>query len=276
MKKLLIPTDFSECSLHALDAGRKYIARYGGEMLIYHCAELPEGWERWSWEIKNNHPELLRIANLATEKLDFFLKENQDLGIESNRIIGGGNFIEEIEKIATEKEIDLIIMGSHGVGGKQELFIGSNTQKVVRKIDVDTLILKEPIKSIAFNKVLFASNLDEKDKDAFLKLLDFVEPFRPEEIHIMAVNTVFFFSQPTILMQQALDDFGALAKDYNCITHFFRDYTVEGGIRKLSDELGIDLISIANYEKHPLKRMLQGSNVEMLVNHADLPVLCIT
>ncbi|MBK7409888.1 MAG: universal stress protein [Saprospirales bacterium] len=36
-----------------------------------------------------------------------------------------------------------------------------------------------------------------------------------------------------------------------------------------------DLIGISNHERHPLKRILVGSNVEALINHSKLPVLVI-
>ncbi|MFT7452175.1 MAG: nucleotide-binding universal stress UspA family protein, partial [Patescibacteria group bacterium] len=49
----------------------------------------------------------------------------------------------------------------------------------------------------------------------------------------------------------------------------------DAGIRHLSDELGADLIAISNEKRHPIKRIFSGSNVEALVNHAEIPILSI-
>ena len=57
--------------------------------------------------------------------------------------------------------------------------------------------------------------------------------------------------------------------------HVFRALSIDDGIRSFSEKIGADLIVISNHERHPLKRMLIGSNVEALVNHSSLPVLTI-
>ena len=54
-----------------------------------------------------------------------------------------------------------------------------------------------------------------------------------------------------------------------------QDLSVEHGIRVFAEELGADLIAISNHERHPVRRILRGSTVEALVNHAAIPVLSI-
>ena len=66
-----------------------------------------------------------------------------------------GALIESIRIYCDENDIDLIVMGSHGISGKNEYFIGSNTQKVVRKIHVPVLVIKNPIENIEFKKNCF-------------------------------------------------------------------------------------------------------------------------
>jgi hypothetical protein len=122
---------------------------------------------------------------------------------------------------------------------------------------------------------MFPSNLTLEDMNAFKSFLKFLKPFDVKELHILAVNTSGFFNQPAQLMLEMLVDFKELAKDYDCQTHFLSDYSVEAGVRHFSEKFNIELIGISNMVKHPLKRIFQGSNVEMLVNHSEVPVLSI-
>ena len=273
--KILVPTDFSECAKHALNAACQIGQVYGAEIHLYHSAPLPEEWEDLPIMEKLNDEVNRSLAIMVKSKL---LKAKEDVdrfGLKFKFHYTGGKFLKNIEEILEEVDIDLIVMGSKGVSGKQEWFIGSNAQKVVRKIHKNTLIVKNSLPNVDFNKVLFASNLSLKDKVSFRRFLEFIKPFNVKELHILSVDTFGFFSQPSILMLEALKDFKALVKDIECKTHFISDYSVESGIRNFTRNNGIDLIGIAHNTRNPIKRIFQGSNVEMLINHADVPVLCV-
>ncbi len=179
-----------------------------------------------------------------------------------------------ISQYVAETGIDIIIMGSHGASGPNEYFIGSNTQKVVRKVHLPVLVIKDRLENVDFNKVVFATNLNQGEKEAFARFKDFVKHFLPE-IHIVYINNDPFFGLPYVHTKELLEEWKVLAKPFECQTHYFSAYTVDQGIRALSEEIGASLVSISNHQRHPMKRMFSGSNVEALVNHAQLPVLSI-
>jgi nucleotide-binding universal stress UspA family protein len=63
-------------------------------------------------------------------------------GLKVSEIIQFEKAFEGILAVSKTNNIDLIVMGSHGSGGFQEMFIGSNTEKVVRNSDVPVLVIK--------------------------------------------------------------------------------------------------------------------------------------
>ena len=91
----------------------------------------------------------------------------------------------------------------------------------------------------------------------------------------MSINTSGWFGQPSLLMKEAMKDFKELCEGYNCKTHFYRDLSVDVGIRHFAKEVNADLIAVSNQNRHPLKRIFSGSNVEALVNHCESPVLSL-
>jgi nucleotide-binding universal stress UspA family protein len=135
--------------------------------------------------------------------------------------------------------------------------------------------VKEPIESINFKKVLFATDLGLTDREAFGAFLSFLKEFKTNEVHILTIDTPGFITQPRALVKELQKDFKAMAKAFNCTVHFTRSFTVEEGIRNYSEELGVSLIGISNLKRHPIKRIFSGSNVEMLANHSIIPVLSI-
>lgn len=258
---ILVPTDFSEISSAACDMAIRIAVSKNDPLHFIHCirkgGQLTESEHQ---DVEQN----LSIWKSKTEKAG---------GIATLEVMRG-NLIERLSYFAEEMSPSLVVMGSHGISGKEEYLIGSNTQKAIRKIRKPILVVKGTLNRFPFRNVVFASSFEQRDEVDFLFFLDWVKQYNPT-VHLLAINTLSFFSQPAIIMQSAMDHYRDLCRPLSCQTHFFRDINVEAGIRHFSQENQIDLIAVSNSHKKPVKRLLSGSTVEFLVNHAERPVLSI-
>lgn len=272
MKNILSPTDFSNCARYATDAAAQLCRRLGARLHLFTCLDLPKGWEELSPQQRAMQPEAQQKIDNATVRFAELNQAYPDLEI--TVAYGSGRLADAVGRYAEEHGASLIVMGSHGASGKSEYFIGSNTQKVVREVHCPVLVVKSPLDNLKFDKVVFASSFHENEREAFLKFKELVKPFVPE-IHLVEIHTASFFDPPYILSQQAMEDFKRLCAPFRCKTHVFRNFSVDEGIRNFAEQIGARLIGISNHHRHPLRRMLTGSNVEALVNHSDIPVLSI-
>ncbi len=275
MKNILVPTDFSACASHATYAAMELAAAYRGTLHLYSVVDSPKGWSEMTDGERSKHPEV--IQSIHNTKV--LLQEWEQIAKKKNApIVTGwihGDLVDQIKTYVLSHQIDFLVMGSHGASGKKDYLIGSNTQKVVRSVHIPVLIIKEKVKDYRIKKVVFASNFDTSEKKAFQYLLDFVKPFKPE-IYLTQINTTSWFGQPYTLVKAAMEDFKAMCSaDQPCKTYFYKDWSIDAGVRHLSEELDADMIAISNQQRHPLKRIFTGSNVEALVNHAQIPVLSI-
>lgn len=269
MKNILVPTDFSVFAGYALDAALLFARRFDAHLHLVHVAKTTK---------ESDHKlDVATTGNTATvvsvaERLQQMVLPFNDIPC-STRVLTG-TLPQVLTAYVDQHGIDLIVMGSHGASGKHEYFVGSNTQKVVRSVFCPVLILKQPLKSIQFDKVVFASGFYPEDRPAFMAFKNLVKHFVPE-IHLVTIHTSSLFDPPYVLSKEVLEDFQKLCAPFKSEVHIYRDFTVDQGIRAFSSELEADLIGISNHHRHPLKRMLVGSNVEALVNHSHLPVLSI-
>ena len=265
MKNILVPTDFSTCADDALEAAVQLARRFKAKLHLLHFLKIPKGWaqpqEKSSAEKKATRALSERAAQYSSIEIKQILQT-------------GKNLREKISQYVTSHGVDLVVMGSHGASGKSEFFIGSNTQRVVRTINCSTMVIKNRLPELDFNKVVFASSFNENEREAFLQFKGFVKHFLPE-IHLVAIHTSTLFDPPYTVTKEAMEEFKALSQPFSCRVHIFKDFTIGRGIRTFADEIGAQLIGISNHHRHPLKRMLVGSNVEALINHADIPVLSI-
>jgi nucleotide-binding universal stress UspA family protein len=262
IKNILLPTDFSESSDKAFQWAC-YIAKITSSTIhLFHRIETPNAFEKKEVE--------LRLTNLA--------EKAERTGVPASISHASGRLIEEIEQLLSLGSFDLIIMGAHGRSGHQTSMLGSNTVKAVRKLHSNLLIVKHSTQDPPVKRMMFTSALNVTDRQSFRWFLKWTKVFNIEELHVMSVNTGSYFTQPTVVMEEALMAFSKIAKkeaDLHIKTHFYRNASVLSGIQTFSKEESVDLIAIPNHEKHPLKRIFLGSTVETLVQVSPCPVLCI-
>ena len=142
MKKILIPTDFSDHAEYALKVAAQIARKNGGEIILLHMLELPhEGSDAVG--SGSDIPEIMFFKNAAIRRLEDLMDEDYLDGLKVSEIVQFELAFDGILKISKKNEVDLIVMGSHGASGFKEMFIGSNAEKVVRNSDVPVLIIKK-------------------------------------------------------------------------------------------------------------------------------------
>jgi nucleotide-binding universal stress UspA family protein len=143
IKKILYPTDFSESSLEALKYALSFAKEYRAKLVILHVINENIFTESL------NLPRVVSIDTLEKEMVREAEKRMKSLLPAATRktveretvILKGAPFL-EIIRFAREKDIDLIIIGTHGRSGFQQIIFGSTAEKVVRKAPCPVLSVK--------------------------------------------------------------------------------------------------------------------------------------
>ncbi len=139
IKKIVFPTDFSQYSSKARDYVAELAGTLGCRVYIIHAIE-PIQYEEDDEEIKQFYRNIeLEIDKKIEEEKNYFLQKNID--VYTDTVIGSAWKV--INTYAKEKEIDLIIMGSHGFKTeKDEVVIGTTSHKVVLTSPCPVLIVR--------------------------------------------------------------------------------------------------------------------------------------
>lgn len=271
MKSILVPTDFSDCAEYALNAAVKLAELFKASLYVLHSEDLPPYWE----QLPDLEQQKWASVNKASEEASkhLYKVKEQYNKLRLTTISTAKPLPEAISCYVKKHGIELIVMGSHGASGKSEFFIGSNTQKVVRTVHCPTLVIKHPLETINFRKIVFASSFHETEMEGFLRFKDLIKHFIPE-VHLVYIQHSIIH-QPDDVQMEAMRTFEKACAPLKCHLHIYNDFSVDNGIRSFADKLNADLIAISYHVRHPLKRMLIGSNVEAIINHAQLPVLTI-
>ncbi|SHF84347.1 universal stress protein [Flavobacterium defluvii] len=272
MKRILVPTDFSEHAEHALKVAAQIAKKNDSEIIILHMLEFPHQTNDAIFG-GVSIPETMLFMQKANETLDKISESSFLDGISVTEIVKMDKPIHGITQVSKEYNIDLIIMGSHGSSGLEELLIGSNTEKVVRNSDIPVLVIKKDISNFNVANIVFASDFSEEAKKPFEKLLNFTKLF-DAKIHLVSICTPNSF-RSTHVIEKAIKDFISGFNLNNYSTHIYNDTNIEKGIINFSNSIDADIIGMCTHGRTGFAHFFNGSISEGLVNHTIRPVITL-
>jgi universal stress protein A len=149
--KILVPVDLSELSTLALRHALDLAQWQESEIIIYHVITVeetpfPQGKEDWVIS-QAEHPKLKKILEQRRKRLDAFVHTSFPNGTGAGRVrqeLGIGTPYKAIVDAAMAQGADLIVMSTHGRRGLAHMFIGSVTERVLRRAPCPVLAVPPP------------------------------------------------------------------------------------------------------------------------------------
>jgi nucleotide-binding universal stress UspA family protein len=278
MEKILVPIDFSTYSLNALDAA-VYIAKVK-EMSIrllhvvedtytpyYNMAGIGMLEDDTLYRLKKELQEktTIQLNELAASKIS-----SQGIDVEIEVLIDNPRkkIIKEIE----DQNIDLVVMGSHGFNGIEDIFIGGTSEKVIRTSSVPVLTVHEIGSPFTINKIVFASDfLDDQVEDILNRVIKFAEIFMAELFLVRVSTHGKQFNES--LSRERIKALSEKFKFSAGSITTYSDRNEEEGIVNYSKEVGADLIALCTHGRTGFARLFNSSIAEEVAGVSSVPVL---
>jgi len=146
IKKVLLPTDGSDYSFEALRYVSSFANQFNITVYLVTVIEIHHSiYDVYADEIALDFQES-KIASLVNQRLDETEEKAKELGIKDIvKITRFGSPYQEILNVAKEKDVDLIVMGTHGRSGIAHFLIGSVTEKVIRTAPCPVLVVRPQV-----------------------------------------------------------------------------------------------------------------------------------
>ncbi len=275
MKKIIVPVDFSPFSENALRTAAFIAKKHHAKLIVVHMLELSNSLINQS----DNYIQEQAIfhSKLAEKKFTDFLNKKYLEGVETVPIIKQHKIFNELKNIAKEENADLIVMGSHGVSGMKEVFIGSNTEKVVRSSTIPVLITKglPTIKNL--KNAVFACDFSDDSIIPYQKAKALMNLLNCK-MQLLHISTPYSKFKSTFEQKKYASKFLEKAEGNTALLNsiiYISDYSIEKGILNYANANNTNLVVIATHGRNGLDHLFNGSISEDVANHANLPVLTI-
>ena len=146
--KILVPIDGSPLAEKAANFAGMLSEKHNSDLVLLSVAQdipiltyEPQGYI-FSREVTFNYIEEMkkRQNKILVKTLEKLQKRHQKLNIST--ILLQGNPVDKIIEIAQKEKADLIVMGSHGLGGIKKFFLGSISDRVADQSSIPILLVK--------------------------------------------------------------------------------------------------------------------------------------
>jgi len=275
LRKILVPVDFSETGMLALEHA-SFMARLAkADLLLLHVLPVQE----YHFEIPEpvmrieNHDEVNRVVEQKLEETVQYVHDNY--GCIARSLSTRGKVSHEIMDVANEEKVDLIVMGTHGASGFEEFFLGSNAHKVVTVAPCPVITVQTHAKKLGFSNIVLPIDRTLHSREKVEIAVSMANLFAAK-IHIVGLLETLESHEEDKLnivldqVQHAIEKHGLP----------FSRKTVKGNnlaneALKYAASVNADLIVIMTEHESAMNGIFLGSRAKQIVNHSRIPVMSV-
>ncbi len=278
MKKILVPIDFSKPAQIAVDVAVDIALHANAQLILMHVVEEASGTSfnitgevnvSGGWE---NKLFTMRLIEKSKKQMAKVFEDVKATGVKVKQEVRIGTAFHGIRDIITEQKVDLVVMGTSGRTKIVEgMFIGSNTERVVRHSKCPVLTVNKKPATTDFKNIVYATSMS-KDEETFSRIVRTTQQLYDATVHLVRINTPGNFQRDTVV-KKYMQDFAKKLQLKNYTLNIFNDLSEEEGIIYFADSINADMIAMATRGRTGFAHVLAGSIAEDVVSHARRPVL---
>jgi nucleotide-binding universal stress UspA family protein len=300
LDNVLIPTDFSACADHALTHAVDLADRFGARLHILHVVnELDPDWYGITDAQKRAVKLRKQIEAEARERLRDLAPDTDQHDVETTVSLQlSFDVADTINEYVGERDVDLVVMGTHGRKGLDRLMLGNVADKIIRHAPCPVMTVREEVpwmdedQDVAFDDILAPIDFSDHSRDALRVSKLFANQYAAR-LHLLFVaerRTVPTFSDTGLpgigvvemdpeIVKNAEEALKQLNENIGGPTvesaYHVREGNVSQDVVDFAETHGVSLIVMATRGLTGVSRFLLGSNTERIVRVAPCPVLTI-
>jgi nucleotide-binding universal stress UspA family protein len=271
MKKILVAIDFSDCSINALEHAITIAnkAEADIEMMFVIKADSTR-------EMFTEGPQTL--ASMVSDKFNEMVEKYQPV-MGKNKLtylVKEGKIYHEIVVQADQKEVFLVVAGTHGSSGFEEFWIGSNANRIVGALRKPVITIRGGV-NVNRNLLKIVLPLDSTPETRQkVPFTAYMAKIFDAEVHILKIHSSkveavvrridSYADQVVKHLQEEEIKYVVLPLESDNLT----DTTIEYALK-----INANLISIMTEQEITAKNLLLGPYAQQMVNHSPIPVLSI-
>ncbi len=278
MKRILVPTDFSDNAYCALFYATRLFQNEPCTFFILNTFDVDT--PVFTSRIDTSKGDVLyqklslESQDRLKETLHSIVRDSDDLNHSFEVISVSKKLPETINKTIKNKEIDLVVMGTKGASGLKEVFMGSNTVKVIQKIKgCPILAVPHEYDFKVPTEIAFATAFRRLYNREELAPLIKIATFFNANIRIMHISEEEKLDEvQEHNFKQLKEHFKGLNYSMHWVSKFNQKAEV---IKKFISEMNIDMLTMLRYRHSPIESITHEPVLKKIGFQASIPFLVI-
>lgn len=269
LKTILIPVDFSDSSVNALNFAVMLAGKLNAKLILYHSFYSPHSGGHLS--LKDADQGKKTGKEIALKDLnDLYHRSSLVAGLEVEYVSNANELREELRQLVKERGVDLMVMGTNGISRLAGKFFGTNTSWAIEHVDCPVIAIPDRILSAGISHISYASEYLDSDIVNLQTVHLIARAFSSEItiIHVAYQNT----DKEVLQVEQFADKLekAGLGK-LNIRT--LVSAGVEEALEAHLKEDTVDLMIMSAHQHGLYDKLLGKSMTRLMVQHLRRPIL---
>lgn len=271
MKNILIPYDFSDAAINALNYTKKL---FEGQKMNIFLLDVYIGEKSYLISQERNEKWFKGIDNEIKDELEYLAtilnKENK--GFIYNFITDTNSLSNSVKETVEEENIDLVICGTKGAKGLTATFIGTNTIKIVNALDATPIIVVPTnYKYKSLSNILFSTNFKRRFYQKEISALLYLSALKNSLVEVVNISENTMLTEKQKTNKKHLKE---LTKDVK--TDFIKLDWNESEMKTIQnyiEDTNDNLLVLINHKSNFFSRLLENNFIKKVVFNSTIPLL---
>ncbi len=273
IKRILIPYDFSETAALSLEHAVFMAKLLKADIYLLHILESVSFTSAFGAAFGNVDKKLESESNTKLDEIGKQIHMNNGITVKS--ITEVGRIYRKIVDVAKRENIDIIIMGTHGVSGYKKFNVGTNTSKVVEEAACPVISVQTHSKKIGFKKIVLPIDNSPQSRQKVSYALAVARSYGS---HICIAGLIDFSNEDNKRMFKLKVDQveeWLLQHGVSVEKKFVEGDNLAKMTMQTAEELDADLIVIMTEQEPSITGFFLGTYATQVVNHSKIPVMAV-
>ncbi len=275
--KILVPVDFSEQSLIALEQSYNLAREYHAEITLLYIIE--DSGMLAKFFSNEQHDDMRKNVQLQLDKLAEDTEKKSKIIV--NTLIAKGTVYEKVAEVAELIGASMIMMGTNGEDGFKKRFIGSNALRVARESKIPVITIKGKHHRNGCKNIVLPLDLTKETREKVGKAIELSRLFHGAAVRVVSV----LFTTDEFVVNRLVRQLGQVKaflekEGVECTAEIVKSIkgkdTLAHNILEYASQVDGDLIMIMTQQEIDFTKYFIGSAAQEIINHSAIPVLSIT
>lgn len=274
MKTILILSDFKPSSAPAMRFGIGLAKQYDLNVIMLHVItpEMRNNPVLITSSVRNDNAEYFErvTKRLDAEALKLIKEESGEIDF-VEYIVETGGLVDSVQKLMEDKDIDLVVMGTHKPHNFMEKAGNTYTHDILQHINCSIMIIPENFEDFKLHNITFATTLKDDQMLAFYLLGQWQKTFDCK-VDILYLNDPSHLSSE-LSIRERVDYLSSNSLKVNQIYYSVHTDNPQKQIEEFVNDNHTDMLAMVTHKRTGLKQWLQGSWTENAIRNVKVPVL---